>query len=89
MAHAATAQLIASGYHRGLIDIRPGHENDKDAGNGSGIILWAETEGSCVIAGSAIGSKGIDAGQTGKDAAMELVRNLEHGGCVDEYLQVL
>lgn len=90
MADAATLRLVHHGMDPRLITIRAGRESDKNAiGSGSGIVLWAETDNACVIGGSAVGSKGIDAGKTGEDAADELARNLEHGGCVDEYLQVL
>jgi RNA 3'-terminal phosphate cyclase (ATP) len=88
MSDAAIARLVVSGIDPALIDIRAGRESDKDAvGSGSGIILWAETDRDCIIGGSAVGSKGTDAGKTGETAADELARNLEHGGCVDEYLQ--
>lgn len=89
MADAATAYLVECGIDSGLIDIQTTYENDKNAvGSGSGIILWVETESSCIIGGSAVGSKKVDAWKTGRDAAAELARNLEHGGCIDEYLQV-
>lgn len=54
---------------------------------GSGIILWARTSNDCILGGSALGSKGTNAQKTGRAAAEELVRNLKHGGCVDEYMQ--
>lgn len=54
---------------------------------GSGIILWAKTSNDCILGGSALGSKGTNAQRTGRAAAEELVRNLKHGGCVDEYMQ--
>lgn len=54
---------------------------------GSGIVLWAETSTGCILGGSSIGSKGTDAAKIGRAAAKELLGNLIHGGCVDEYLQ--
>jgi len=30
---------------------------------------------------------GVEAHKVGVDAAQELQRNIEHGGCVDEFLQ--
>ncbi|KAH8108455.1 RNA 3'-terminal phosphate cyclase [Phellopilus nigrolimitatus] len=54
---------------------------------GSGIVLWAETSTGCILGGSALGSKNASAAETGRAAAAELLRNLEHGGCVDEYMQ--
>ncbi|KAF8510221.1 RNA 3'-terminal phosphate cyclase [Hysterangium stoloniferum] len=88
MADAAKAKIIASDIDESIVNIEVVQESAKDAvGNGSGIILWAETTEGCIIGGSAIGEKGTDATKTGKEAAKELVSNLAHGGCVDEYLQ--
>ncbi|KAH7107466.1 RNA 3'-terminal phosphate cyclase [Auriculariales sp. MPI-PUGE-AT-0066] len=56
-------------------------------GSGSGIVLWAETANGCIIAGSALGQKGKSFGVVAKEAVDELISNLAHGGCVDEYLQ--
>lgn len=55
---------------------------------GHALVLWAETSTGCIIGGSAIGKKGADCSTTGREAAEDLLRNLRHGGCVDEYLQV-
>jgi len=65
-------------------------EDAKDVGNngsGSGIVLWAETDTGCILGGSGLGSKGTDAATVGRDAADELIKAIEGGGCVDEYLQ--
>lgn len=56
-------------------------------GAGSGIVLWAELDGGGIIGGSAVGSKGVDPEKTGEQAADELIRGLNEGGCVDEWLQ--
>jgi RNA 3'-terminal phosphate cyclase (ATP) len=53
-------------------------------GAGSGIVLWAELEGGGIIGGSAIGRKGIDPKHIGAQAADELVKSLNNGGCIDE-----
>ncbi|KIJ29887.1 hypothetical protein M422DRAFT_187819 [Sphaerobolus stellatus SS14] len=88
MVDAAKAQIISSGINKKLIDIEAVKEDESTAiGNGSGIILWAETEEGCIIAGSAIGVRGTNASLIGKEAAEDLVSNLAHGGCVDEYMQ--
>ncbi|CAH2311602.1 RNA 3 -terminal phosphate cyclase isoform X1 [Pelobates cultripes] len=60
---------------------------DKAVGNGSGIIIVAETSTGCLFAGSALGKRGVSADRVGAEAAEILLRNLHHGGCVDEYLQ--
>jgi len=56
-------------------------------GAGSGIVLWAELDGGGIIGGSAVGSKGLDPQNAGEQAADELLRGLNEGGCVDEWLQ--
>lgn len=86
---AAVAKLVASGIDPDIIKISAVRERYEDVvGKGTGIILWAETENSCRLGGSTTGIGGSDLAQLGTDAADELIRNLAHGGCVDEYLQV-
>jgi RNA 3'-terminal phosphate cyclase (ATP) len=58
-------------------------------GAGSGIVLWAELDGGGVIGGSAVGSKDVEPEKTGEQAADELVRGLNEGGCIDEVIGVL
>ncbi|KAJ3482502.1 hypothetical protein NLI96_g6942 [Meripilus lineatus] len=88
MRTSAIAQLTASGISRQLIDIEEVQERERDAvGSGSGIVLWAETDEGCLLGGSAIGLKSRSPTSVAEEAVKELVRNLEHGGCVDEYLQ--
>jgi RNA 3'-terminal phosphate cyclase (ATP) len=89
MSEAAKAKLVAAGVCPDVIDITILRETgDRVVGYGSGIVLWAKTEGGCILGGSAIGKKGLDAAGVGEAASTELLRNLDHGGCVDEYLQV-
>lgn len=89
MGEVATAHLMSAGVSPGLIDIAAVREKNEDVvGHGAGVVLWAETEGGYVLGGSTVSSKGLDLADVGEAAARELVRNLEHGGCVDEYLQV-
>ncbi|CAI2171642.1 15101_t:CDS:10 [Funneliformis geosporum] len=54
---------------------------------GSDILLWAETSSGCLISGHAISDKKKSPEEGGRRAAEELIRNIKHGGCVDEYLQ--
>ncbi|TFK25025.1 RTC domain-containing 1 [Coprinopsis marcescibilis] len=71
-----------------VIDIQPVREDNKVAvAGGSGIFLWAELEGGGFIGGSAVGRKGVEARDVGEEAAIQLVKGLENGGCVDEWLQ--
>lgn len=89
MRNAATAVLRDGGINPELISIEAVREDPKDAvGSGSGIVLWAETDSECVLGGSAVGVKGKKPAKVGEEAAEELLRNLAHGGCVDEYMQV-
>lgn len=86
---AAVAKLTAAGYDSTIIQIDAVREDPKEAiGRGSGIVIWAETENGCRLAGSSTGLRGEDLAKLGNVAADELLSNLEHGGCVDEYLQV-
>ena len=65
-----------------------GHETDKNGmGNGSGIIIVAKTTTGCLLAGSALGTPKKQAKEVGAEAANELLRSLNEGGCVDEWLQ--
>ena len=88
MKDAASSFLQRKGIDPSMIDIEVVRESPADAvGAGSGIVLWATTTNGCVLGGSSIGKKGIDTKDVGTEAAEELWRGLEKGGCVDEYLQ--
>ncbi|PIL23740.1 hypothetical protein GSI_13490 [Ganoderma sinense ZZ0214-1] len=88
MRAAAIDILVESGIKQNRIKIESLREKPSDAvGSGSGIVIWAETYEGCVIGGSALGKKGMDASKVGQEAARELVNNLTHEGCVDEYMQ--
>ncbi|KYO19531.1 RNA 3'-terminal phosphate cyclase [Alligator mississippiensis] len=70
------------------INIQPVQEPDHQAfGNGSGIIIVAETSTGCLLAGSSLGKRGKNSDKVGIEAAEMLLRNLKHGGAVDDYLQ--
>ena len=90
MRDGARDKLISAGYDPAIIQIDSIKERDDlTVGSGGGVVLWAETSRGCLIGGTAVSSKGKDpAVDVGAASAEELVRNLEHGGCVDEYLQV-
>lgn len=91
MSDAAKTTLTSRlGLSAKAVSIEAVKEDAKDVGNngsGSGIVLWAETDTGCVLGGSGLGSKGTGAASVGRDAAEELVRAIEGGGCVDEHLQ--
>lgn len=56
-------------------------------GAGGGIVLYAKLSNGGVIGGSALGSKGVPNVEVGRTAAEELIRNLQNGGVLDEWLQ--
>lgn len=88
MKNAASSFLQRKGIDPSIIDIEAVRESPADAvGSGSGIVLWATTTNGCVLGGSSVGKKGIDTNEVGVEAAEELWRGLEKGGCVDEHLQ--
>ncbi|XP_078656652.1 RNA 3'-terminal phosphate cyclase-like [Branchiostoma floridae x Branchiostoma belcheri] len=84
---AATA-LIKREFPDVPVDIEAVQEPRHAAfGNGNGIVIMAETSTGCRLGGSALGKRGVQAEDVGRKAAQMLVKNLKHGGCVDEYLQ--
>jgi len=88
MKDAASSFLQRKGIDPSIINIEAVRESPADAvGAGSGIVLWATTTNGCVLGGSSVGKKGTDTKDVGVEAAEELWRGLEKGGCVDEYLQ--
>lgn len=91
MSKAAKTRLTSQlGLDPKIVSIEVVKEDVKDVGNngsGSGIVLWAETDTSCILGGSGLGSKGTDAATVGREAADELIKAIKGGGCVDEYLQ--
>ncbi|XP_023390850.1 RNA 3'-terminal phosphate cyclase [Pteropus vampyrus] len=70
------------------VNIQPVQEpKDQAFGSGNGIIIIAETSTGCLLAGSSLGKRGVNADKVGIEAAEMLLANLRHGGAVDEYLQ--
>ena len=56
-------------------------------GTGTGIIVIAETTTGCILAGSALGKKGITAEAVGLEAVQQLIDDLSHEACVDQFMQ--
>ncbi|GAM27378.1 hypothetical protein SAMD00019534_105530 [Acytostelium subglobosum LB1] len=56
-------------------------------GDGVSIFIMAETDTGCIYGGSANGAIGIPAEEVGETAAISVLNDLLHGGCMDEYLQ--
>ncbi|XP_012886891.1 PREDICTED: RNA 3'-terminal phosphate cyclase isoform X2 [Dipodomys ordii] len=85
---AAAVRCIRKEIRDLYVNIQPVQEpRDQAFGNGSGIIIVAETSTGCLFAGSALGKRGVNADKVGIEAAEVLLANLRHGGTVDEYLQ--
>ncbi|XP_069794106.1 RNA 3'-terminal phosphate cyclase [Narcine bancroftii] len=85
---SAAIRCIKKELHDIYVNIQPVQEpKEKAFGNGNGIIIFAETSTGCVLAGSALGKRGVSADRVGSEAAEMLLINLRHGGCVDQYLQ--
>lgn len=88
MKNSARATLLAGGVSPTTIRINAVRETQEEAfGSGGGILLLAETDNGCVIGGSSVSTKSKAPEEIGNEAAEELLRNLRHDGCVDEYLQ--
>ncbi|KAI3613551.1 rna terminal phosphate cyclase domain 1 [Moniliophthora roreri] len=91
MVKGAIERLTEAGYTNSEevpLNIQSSREQNRNTvGAGSGIILWANLEGGGMLGGSAVGRKGIDAVEVGKEAATELLKAIDAGGCVDEWLQ--
>ncbi|KAK2148904.1 hypothetical protein LSH36_476g02054 [Paralvinella palmiformis] len=87
MAQAAR-ETIQHSYRQLPVNIEAIKEEQHRAmATGSGILIIAETSTGCFLSGSAIGSRGVPAEEVGAKAGQMLVDNLNHGGCVDDYLQ--
>lgn len=58
--------------------------NTLTRGAGSGIVLWAELDCGSLIGGSAVGTKASAPETVGEEAAAQLIKGIDAGGCVDE-----
>lgn len=56
-------------------------------GNGTAITITATTSTGAILAGSAVGERGLQGLQMGINAAQELITNINLGGTLDEYGQ--
>ena len=87
MAKAATSELRKI-YKDVPIEIEIVKEPEHTyIGVGTGIILIAETSTGCLLGGSSIGKKGVLAENVGAEAAEQLIDDLKHESCVDQFMQ--
>lgn len=56
-------------------------------GNGSGIVIVGKTDKGCLLGGSALGKRGLQVEEVGRNAAKELIDDLKSHACVDRYTQ--
>lgn len=55
-------------------------------GSGAGVILVARTTTGCFLGATALGERGVSSEAVGEAAADALIKAIETGACVDEYL---
>lgn len=87
-AHVAERQAKAAENRlREFYDVPVGIETEvsRSLGPGSGIVVWAETDG-LRLAGDALGKRGKPAEVVGREAADELLDALKTGAAVDRFL---
>ncbi|KAJ8305578.1 hypothetical protein KUTeg_016123 [Tegillarca granosa] len=85
---AFVAGVLPKKKHQTRISIDVLQETtDRAFGNGCGIIVVAETDTGCVLAGCGLGKKGVPAERVGASAAEDLLNNIDAGSCVDSFLQ--
>lgn len=64
-----------------------GEKRSRTSGSGCGVLITAETQTGCLLAGSQIGSPKIPLEETARLATKEVIEAMDAGGCVDKYLQ--
>lgn len=62
-------------------------KEENSFGNGSSIVIVAETTTGCVLGGSGLGSPKEQPSSVGEGAAKELIRSVTEKVCFDEYMQ--
>jgi len=85
-AHAAKKILLKAGFSADIETEFYEPERDPHLGPGSGIVLWAETEGGALIGSSSLGKRGKPAEKVGREAAEMLLRQLQTRCAVDRWL---
>ncbi len=82
--HMSASEAAASGG-RPFFSAEP--QAAPATGHSCGVLVVAETDTGCLLSGSARVERDVPFQEVGERAAQELVAALQHGGCVDEYLQ--
>ncbi|MDI6884168.1 MAG: RNA 3'-terminal phosphate cyclase [Hadesarchaea archaeon] len=87
MAHAASMALVKAGHTKVNIKAESySPTQDPHLGPGTGITLWAETEGGAILGASSLGERGKPAERVGGEAAESLLTQLQTGCAVDRHL---
>jgi RNA 3'-phosphate cyclase len=84
-ANAAKKRLLKEGYTAEVEIEAYDPEKDPHIAPGTGIVLWAECEGS-ILGASALGKPGKPAEEVGEEAAEELSTQLKKGAAIDKHL---
>ena len=85
-AHSAKMALLKAGYEAKIETEFYDPSEDQHFGPGSGITIWAETEGGAILGASSLGAPGKPAEKVGAEAAESLIAQLKTGCAVDRYL---
>ncbi|KAF5302012.1 hypothetical protein FQA39_LY10482 [Lamprigera yunnana] len=85
MADAVSQQLIK--LHQNVSIERYKEDSQIAPHNAAGIILVAETNSGCIFGGSALSRKTEKPDETGARAAMEILKPIYDGACVDDHSQ--
>jgi RNA 3'-terminal phosphate cyclase (ATP) len=83
---AAAKKCLAKGGFKTEINVES-YQEPSATGNGSSILIVAQTSTGCILGGSAIGTPKEKPSATGESAARELLDSLEFGACVDGHMQ--
>jgi RNA 3'-terminal phosphate cyclase (ATP) len=87
MIKAATSELKANGLAVGVIEKEwEEPQYDPHIGPGTGITLWATTNCGTILAGDALGKRGVPAEEVGKTAAQNLLSQIKTNRPIDYHL---
>ncbi|KXA90907.1 ribosomal subunit interface protein [candidate division MSBL1 archaeon SCGC-AAA259A05] len=85
-AEAASKKLEEDGYDSDIEVEYYKKSEDFHLSPGTGIVLWVKTENGAILGSSSLGEKGKPAEKVGKEAAKELIDQMETGCAFDRYL---
>ena len=82
-ATAASERIKSAGFHA---DIEIVNDTSNPIQKGSSLVLWAETDAGALLGGDSIGELGKPSEKVGRDAADNLLKELESKATVDSHL---